>query len=127
MVVTVLSIDEFCRALGLRLHPLPEPRAGEPSRYRPASARDDGAWVPMLPNGPARGAEADLWDTPRTGNVIRALSLVPDEVRTLKLLSAAQYMTVHEVTDPSADRGALDRLQVELLAARVSALNECFY
>lgn len=127
VVVTVVSIDAFCRALGLPPHPLPQPEPGEPSRYRPAAACDDGAWVPMLPNGRARGAEADLWDTRRTGNVIRALSLVPDEVRVLELLSNAHYMSVHELTDPGAARGVLQRSQIELVAARISALRECFY
>lgn len=130
VVVTVVSIDSFCRGLGVAPHPLPAPQAGEPTRYRPAGLRDDGAWVPMLPNGLRQGPEADLWgDSPggRTGNVIRALSLVPDEVRTLKELSAAHYMTTLEMMDLRAPRGALDRRQVELVAGRVSSRRGCFY
>ena len=130
VVVTVFSIDSFCRGLGVAPHPLPEPEPGEPARRRPEGLRDDGAWVPMLPNGLREGPEADLWgDSPggRTGNVIRALSLVPDEVRTLKDLSAAHYMTSLEMMDLRAPRGALDRRQVELVAGRVSALRGCFY
>lgn len=127
VVVTLVGIDAFCRGLGVPLHALPTPVPGEPTRRRPLAARDDGAWVPMLPNRRPAGDEADLWDTQRTGNVIRALSLVPDEVRTLRLLSAAHYMPVDELVDPTAHRGALDRMQMELVAARVSARNECFY
>jgi hypothetical protein len=127
VVATVVSIDGFCRALGVPLHPLPEPGPGAPSGYRPAGLRDEGAWVPMLPNGRPSGPEADLWSTLRTGNVVRALSLVPDEVRTLGVLSAAHYLRVEEVVDPTAGRGALDRGQMELVAGRVSALHECFY
>src|SRR5262245_9885940 len=126
VVATLVSIDAFCRALGAPLHPLPTPRPGEPSRYRPQAARRENAWVAMLPNGVPSGAEADLWDG-RTANVIRALSLVPDEVRALKDLSPAHYLSLEEMTDPSRGRGVLDRRQVELLAARVSALRECFY
>jgi len=128
-VATVVSIDSFCRGLDVSHHPLPEPEPGEPSRYRPAAARDDGAWVPMIPNGKATGAEADLYaEGPggRTGNVIRALSLVPDEVRALKDLSAAHYLSPRQMMDLGAGR-AISRAQIELIAGRVSALHECFY
>jgi hypothetical protein len=80
----------------------------------------------MIPAREATGAEADLWSRGRTGNVIRALSLVPDEVRGLKDLSAAHYMTPEEMIDLGAGR-TLDRAQIELVAGRVSALRECFY
>jgi hypothetical protein len=126
VVATLVSIDAFCRAVGAPLHPLPAPRPGEPSRYRPLAARKEDAWVAMLPQGRPEGAEADLWDG-RTGNVIRALSLVPDEVRALRDLSSAHYVTLEQLTDPTCGRGALDRRQIELVAARVSALRECFY
>jgi len=129
-IVTVVSIDSFCRGLGVPLHPLPDPVAGEPSRYRPAAARPGKAWVPMLPNGRVAGPEADLWgDMPggQTGNVIRALSLVPDEVRTLNDLSAAHYLRPREMMNLKQSRRSLDRAQIELIAGRVSALRGCFY
>ncbi len=126
VVVTVVSIDSFCRGLGVPLHPLPAPLAGEPTRYRPASAVLQRAWVPTIPASAVGGAEADLWRPGRTGNVIRALSLVPDEVRQLAELGAAHYLPFERMMDPLAAR-AIDRMQIELLAARVSALRECFY
>jgi hypothetical protein len=126
VVVTVLSIDRFCRALGVSPRPLPEALPGEPSRRRPAGALPEGAWVPMIKESRAKGEEAGLYGTPRTGNVIRALSLVPDEVRGLLDLSAAHYLTPEQMLDLAAGR-SLDRRQIELLAGRVSALNECFY
>ena len=124
VVVAVVSIDSFHRGLGLAPEPLPEPEPGEASRYRPASARSDGAWVPMIDK--ASGDEADLWRG-RTANVIRAMSLVPDAVRQLKDLSRAHYLPLEMVVDASASRGSLTRPQMELIAGRVSALNECFY
>jgi hypothetical protein len=61
-------------------------------------------------------------------NVVRAMSLVPDAVRQLRELSAAQYLPLQQVTDVRAEPGrALSRAQIELVAGRVSALNECFY
>jgi hypothetical protein len=34
---------------------------------------------------------------------------------------------MQEVGPPALRRGALDRPQIELVAARISARNECFY
>lgn len=129
-VAAMVSIDAFCRAVGASLHPLPEPEPGAPTGYRPAAARDDGqAWVPMVSFDNSGTPEADLWPPKRTGNVIRALSLAPDEVRTLNDLGGAHYVDHLLVRDPSAARagGALTRAQIELVAGRVSILNDCFY
>ncbi|MBW2271295.1 MAG: hypothetical protein JRH16_22310 [Deltaproteobacteria bacterium] len=128
VVVTLTSIDFFCRAIGTAAHPLPAPVAGEPARHRPQGARPEGAWVPMIAHANATGPEADLYGVHRYPNVGRALSLVPDEVRGLVDLMTAQYMPVHQVARASDDPGrAIDRAQMELIAGRVSALNECFY
>ena len=54
------------------------------------------------------------------------MSLVPDAVRDLRILSAAQYQPLDKAGD-FAYRRALGREQVELVAGRVSAINECFY
>jgi len=125
-VVTLVSIDSFCRGIGVAPHPLPAPVVGAPSRYRPPGAQRESAWVPMIPWRRPGGSEADLYDGKPTGNVIRAMSLVPDEVRTLMDLSAAHYLAPDAMLDLRAGR-SLDRTQIELLAGRVSALNECFY
>jgi AhpD family alkylhydroperoxidase len=55
------------------------------------------------------------------------MSLVPDEVRTLHDLSDAHYLPMGQVRDPSASSGALNRMQMELIAGRISALRQCFY
>jgi hypothetical protein len=126
-VVALVSIDSFCLALGLPEHPLPAPLPGEPSRYRPASARLEEAWVPLVPEDNSGTPEADLWPAGRIGWVIRAMSLAPDEVRTLLDLSAVHYLEMQDVPNPGASRGHLTRPQIELVAGRVSALNSCFY
>ena len=129
VLVGVLSIDSFCAGIGVAPHPLPAPdrAAGAPSRYRPPSAVLEDAWVPMIPAAGNAGAEADLWPSGRTANVIRAMSLVPDAVRALAYLGAAHYLPHHKITDAGARGEHLDRQQMELLAGRVSALNQCFY
>lgn len=126
-LVTVKLIDAFCRGLGIAQHPLPDPLPGEPSRYRPASAVLDDARVPWIPADGNTGAEADLWPRGRTGNVIRALSLVPDEVWTLLDTSDVHYVPIADVGRTEVGSRALARDQIELLAARVSALDQCFY
>jgi hypothetical protein len=126
-LVAMVSIDSFCRGIGVPLHPLPAPQPGAPSQYRPPGAVQEDAWVPMIPAHSVTGAEADLYGGQSVGNVIRAMSLVPDEVRTLCDLSAAHYLPMGQVRDPSAAAGALNRMHMELIAGRVSALRQCFY
>jgi hypothetical protein len=113
VVTTLVSVDAFCRAIGVPPHALPEPRTGAPSRLRPEGATNQGAWVPMLPG--------------RTGNVLRALSLAPAEARNLFDLQAAHYLGLDRFIELGETGRTLDRAQMELLAGRVSALRECFY
>ena len=129
VVVAVTSIDAFHDALGTPLEPLPIAIDGDPTSYRPEGLVDQGAWVPMLSGRAARGPEADLYDgLPIAANVIAAMSLVPDAVRLLKTLSIAQYLPFADVANPAAaGNRAISRAQIELVAGRVSALNECFY
>ena len=128
LVVAVFSIDEFHRALGLPLTALPEPVAGQPDGYTPKVLADDIGFVPTIPPEGTVGNEADLWPPGRTANVVRALTLVPDALRDWRSLSDAQYLSFASmqnfVKDP--DR-SIDRMQTELIAGRVSAVNECFY
>ena len=114
VVVTVSAIDAFAEALGLPHEPLPEPKPGNPDGARLEGAADVGAYVPML----------EPWHGPNVG---RALSLVP----------AANAMFMSNVMAMYSSRGGtffdliwdgpLARPQAELLAARVSAVSECFY
>ncbi len=126
IVTQVLSIDACHRALGLPLEPLPEPVPGAPRRRRPTAAAAEGAFVPMVKAGRLDPEDRDLYGGRVTGNVIRALSLVPAEVRALRDLSAAQYLDETEMRRLGSSR-ALDRAQIELVAGRLSALRECFY
>jgi hypothetical protein len=129
IVVAMFSIDEFNRALGLPLEPLPEPVAGVPDNYRPAQAERGTGFVSMLPETDgAIGAESDLWQNGRSANVLRALSLVPNAVRAWNNLSKSQYLGIQQVMSVKGDTGrSLNRMQMEIIAGRVSSINECFY
>jgi hypothetical protein len=125
VVVTVVNLDALHRALGVAPEPLPAPRPGEPTRTRPASLAQ-GPWLPWLALGTCEARELFGRAGP-VPNVLRALSLVPDAVRQLQELSRVHYLPMEAVIDPRARVPALSRAQMELVAGRVSALNQCFY
>jgi hypothetical protein len=129
VIVNLVSIDSFHQALGLPLEPLPEPQAGEPDGYLPAGAAIDVAWVPMIYPANLSEQEEDIYfGAPQMGHVIRAMSLVPDAVRWLNTLSEAHYLPIPQVGDMSSSGHlCLSRMQTELIAARTSMLNDCFY
>lgn len=124
VVATVVLLDTFARGLGIPAPALPHPIDGEPSHERPASAKLDVAWVPMIG---VEGPEADLYGGGSLiPNIGRALSLVPAEARGFFDLSSTHYFSLDDLMDVTKGR-AISRSQIELIAARVSALNSCFY
>jgi len=116
VVTTSIMIDTLHRTLGLEPPSLPDAVAGEPSRKENDAVIDGGAWVPLMP--------ADLGATetgmPSVPNIVRAMSLVPDAVKLYFDVERAHY-TVAPIAM------AISRDQMEFVAARVSALNQCFY
>ena len=127
VVVHIFSIDELHRALDLPLEPLPAPLPGEPSRRRPTGARRVAGWLPITPPDALDPEDADLYDNaPITANVLTALSLVPGNLPWLADLSHAHYLSYAEMRETGKLR-EINRAQQELIAARVSVLNECFY
>lgn len=127
VVTMTAGLDFFARALGVPVAEIPAPRPGEPTRHRPAGARPGEAWVPMVAVEDAVGPEDGMYGGQNlVPNIMRALSLVPDSVRALVASSNAHYFEMDTMMDPLAKRD-LDRRGVELIASRVSALNECFY
>ena len=130
VVVTTISVDTFTRAIGLPLHPLPEPVSGEPSYKRPAGAKPGPAWVQMLAPEDMTAAETcreNAYPTPNPTFVRRALSLVPREASGLFDMVDAQYLPGAIMSDLTAQHRAITRPQMELIAGRVSAINGCFY
>lgn len=129
IVVTTLSIDEFHRALGLPLEPLPDPKPGNPDHYVAAHTVETMGFVPTVPLEGAVGNEADLWNPKgRAPNVLRALTMVPDALRHWRDVAAAQYLSFEGMANfVKDDNRVIDRKQMELIAGRVSAINECFY
>lgn len=126
IIAHVTAIDTFGRALGLAEQPLPAPIEGAPSRYRPAEARQAEAWLPNIAWDEAGPNEADYCKG-RESSIRRALTLVPDEARSFFDLGANQYLPGDAMQDYARQVRAINRAQIELLAGRVSAINQCTY
>lgn len=114
VVAQANDIDRFADALELDRPLLPEPQEGDPTRQFGGNVAQRRHWVPT--------------DEIKGPNVLKALSSVPFENETLQILSAAQYVDVGGLLgDLTSDHNALTRMQIEVIAARTSKLNECFY
>jgi len=59
-------------------------------------------------------------------SIVQALSAVPSEAEAQEDMHGPLYLTYAQMQDLQFVRG-LTRPQMELVAARTSALNECFY
>lgn len=118
IVSSVAAIAHFRRNVGASVPPLPEPVGGAPTGERPAElATAELNWVPVA-------APAD-----EVAAVRQAYSAVPAEHANTWRLAASQYMPAEEMVHPDWSRrpGGLTRSQMELVAARIAQLRECFY
>ena len=107
------AIDVYTRAMGEHEHELLPPIDGPPAAERPDDVGDVGAFIPMT--------EVKL-----LANVSRALSLVPRTNATWRALVTESYSRGPQMLELTWDR-ALTRPQIELVAAQVSRLQQCFY
>ena len=116
IVATSVVIDTLHQALGL---PVPELREGSmdsPTGQKAPDVLDGGAWVPI---STAEGEVLDI-GIPKTANIIRAMGLVPAAVTLFFSVMRQGYFIQGLPVD-------ISRSQAEFIAARVSALNACFY
>lgn len=132
VVARSLSVDIFCRGIGVDTRALPPLSAGAPSRIRPTTAVHEKAWADTVPGGSAGGEDAIYiygTDQPEAAPFIyRSLSLVPDEAKGLIALGAAQYLEIENFMDLDFSYDPeITRAEVEVVAGRVSAINQCFY
>ena len=107
--------------------------AGE-TRHEPISgsdteAVDEGYFTHSVPDGEAGGETGKrIYRDGGGANILRSLSLVPDEAYRLNKLISQEYMTSENMGNMTySSQAALSRAQLELVAAKVSALNQCFY
>ena len=116
LVATSIILDSYSKAMGLPDYKIPNPQAGEPSRISNPEIIDEGAWLPITK------AEQQLEDhgLPNVPNIARAMGMVPSGMMHFFGAMRAHYSL-------AGDDFGISRSQVELIAARVSSHNECFY
>jgi hypothetical protein len=116
VVVATVPVMAFARAIGSSIPSIPGPALGAPTGHiaRPLATATLN-WVPVA-------APAD-----QVASVVQALSALPDEWSNLWRLASAQYMSDTQMADPLWNRGTLSRAQMELVAARISLVRECFF
>ena len=113
---TIAPVMAFRRALSLPPLEIGSAESGQPSNQKPndiVSAQLN--WVPVV--GPADKDAA----------VVQAFTAVPETNRVIWAMADAQYIPDKEMVDPNWTRGTLSRVQIELVATRVSQQRECFY
>lgn len=117
LAATGCAVASFGPALGWDRPMLPEAQPGPPSRDCPPLVDATMNWVPVT-------APAD--EDPA---VVQAFTAVPAEYDMLWRLAAAQYIPLAEMVHLGWKRpeSSLQRRQVELVAARLSMVRECFY
>ena len=116
LVVNIVPIDIFCLLLGRPVVALPVPKNGKPTGVIPEGLSDGGAFVRW---------HTDNWVGP---NVARALSFVPKENAVRMKLVESMYAGSDKFISMVWDEDEpLSRSQVEIIAARTSSINECFY
>jgi hypothetical protein len=116
VVTSSVIIDTLHQALGYPRPALPSPLDGEPSGELNMQTVDVGAWVPVA-DAPADVAATGL---PTVPNIVRAMGLVPGAVA----LFFGTFRPHYALRDIPL---SISQAQAEFVAARVSALNECFY
>lgn len=125
LVSRTINLDVFARGIGARALELMPPVDGDPSHESPPAIAE-GAWLPSVPAGPqARDVYGSAGPQPF---IYRALSSVPQEARRCIAGGNVQYLPLDKFMDFSySHQPGLSRVQVEIVAARISALNDCFY
>ncbi len=111
VVARLSCVDRFCQVIGVDQLPLPEPVTAPPTGDIAPGLKRRRAHVPMPP-----------------GPIPVALDLVPAEGKALRAMFGPFYMTEEQMADPNfARHPGLDTAQLEIVAARVSLVNRCFY
>ena len=131
IVVCTVGIDTFCRGIGMAPPALPTPQDGAPSRDAVGEENLNRAlaYVPTLDphvDGPLQ-KEFFPGGPPSAAHIRRALSSVPDTTRQFWQMANVLYMSGPQMRDFDTEYRAITHAQIELVAGRVSALNQCVY
>lgn len=106
---------------------LPKPQPGEPARHRPNGAKRNLAWVHTLAPEDVEPTDPNPYPVHGMANIHRGLSLVPQEVFNFFDLDVELYIQDSQLRDYGNSPRAINRAQIELIAGRASAINNCHY
>jgi hypothetical protein len=127
LIATVMIMDTFAAGIGHDDVPLPQPAAGDPIRYTPAGAKRAAAWVPIVEPEDVTDEDGELYPGTRNAYIQRALSSVPATKHGYWDLAVVNYLPAEHMPNFDTDLRAISRNQIELIAARTSALHGCAY
>jgi len=127
IVAMVMIMDTVKRGLGLPFDDLPDAEDGEPTRYVSTGAKRQAAWVPIIEPEDVTESDKPLYPNDKVGYIYRSLSSVPDSMRAYWDLASEHYLPGQYVHQFGVSIRAIARPQIELLAARVSAIHLCAY
>ena len=133
VVAVTVAVDTFRHALGLDPPPLPTAQPGTPRRHRPRGVKPGPGWGFFLPAEDRDADDPDLYlehpgPRQRSGaNIIASLSAVPQAMMHWWDLMEAMYQPGPWMREYGREYRAISHAQMEMLAARVAALNRCEY
>jgi hypothetical protein len=130
VVARIVHLDVFARGIGVPSRKLGDPLEDkEPSMERPSVAKQESFFTASIPSAPEGGELAvSLFGSEPAANIMRSLSLIPDEARRLNRVIDQEYFSGDSMFNLTySSREGISRPQLELVAAKVSELNQCFY
>jgi len=133
LVAIVTAIDTFCAGVGQEAWPLPTPTSGFPSYHWPPNAKQAVTWLSTLAPDQVSSSDPDLYrdrlgPRQRSGaNIHLALSAVPQSMIDWWDLFEVMYLNSAQMREFAKEFRSISHAQIELLAARTSALNKCAY
>ena len=116
VVSTTVIIDGLHDSLSIAKPQLPTGSHEPPMGQGSVDLVADGAWVPLSP----RSDRPDSLGISRSANILRSMGTVPAAIELFFQVFRNHYVMAKAALD-------LPRAQIEYVAARVSAVNECFY
>lgn len=126
VLVTVVAVDTYCRGIGMAPSELPDARPGDPTPETPEPLDRELAWVPTLVPEPVGPLQKEFYPA-GAAHIRRALTSVPATARDFWRMANSLYMSGPEMRDFDHEYRAITHAQIELIASRVSAINQCVY
>lgn len=118
LIGTAIILDSFANGLGMDCFQPDRSKLSNlaPNKQVNTKVIEAGAWVPLLDVAQEEGRTI----LPSNPNIFRAMGLVPLAIQQFFAVMRSHY----GLSDSSFE---LSRTQTELLAARMSSYNDCFY